>query len=109
MSSGLGGGGGGSYLIVSGPYLVEQRAVCKRYAQPLKTETYKHHVVWTRGGGGSYLIVSGPYLVEQRAVCKRNAQPLKTETYEHHVVWTRGGGELPYSFWTLPGGTGGCV
>ena len=61
------------------------------------------------GGGGSYLIVSGPYLVEQRAVCKRYAQPLKTETYEHHVVWTRGGGELPYSFWTLPGGTGGCV
>ena len=89
MSSGL--GGGGSYLIVSGPYLVEQRAVCKRNAQPLKTETYEHHVVWTRGEE-SYLIVSGPYLVEQRAVCKRNAQPLKTETYEHHVVWTRGVG-----------------
>ena len=66
--------------------------MCKRYAQPLRTETYEHHVVWTRGGGGSYLIVSGPYLVEQRAVCKRNAQPLKTETYEHHVIWTRGGG-----------------
>ena len=56
---------------------MEQGAVCKRNAQPLKTETYEHHVVWTRGGGGSYLIVSGPYLVEQRAVCKRNAQPLK--------------------------------
>ena len=62
------------------------------------------------GGGGSYLIVAGPYLVEQGAVCKRYAQPLRTETYEHHVVWTRGGGgELPYSFWTLPGGTEGCV
>ena len=87
---------------------MEQGAVCKRNAQPLKTETYEHHVIWTRGGG-SYLIVSVPYLVEQRAVCKRNAQPLKTETYEHHVVWTRGGGELPYSFCTLPGGTEGCV
>ena len=91
MSSGLG-GRGGSYLIVSVPYLVEQGAVCKRNAQPLKTETYEHHVIWTRGGGGSYLIVSGPYLVEHRAVCKRYAQPLRTETYEHHVVWTRGGG-----------------
>ena len=89
---------------------MEQGAVCKRNAQPLKTETYEHHVIWTRGGGGSYLIVSGPYLVEHRAVCKRYAQPLRQRPMSTMSSGLGGGGgELPYSFWTLPGGTEGCV